>query len=68
MEFLFAGVDGTLGAALFAGDLPGVTGGIMRFSSARRMNCRGVSGEPPDEEGIDRGLFPLGVDNEKDGR
>jgi len=37
--------------------------------SARRMNCKGVNGDP--EDGVDlseRGLRPLGVDNEKDGK
>jgi hypothetical protein len=37
--------------------------------SARRMNCKGVNGDPEDEVDLsERGLCPLGVDNEKDGK
>jgi hypothetical protein len=37
--------------------------------SARRMNCKGVNGDPDDEVDLsERGLCPLGVDKEKDGK
>ena len=35
--------------------------------SARRMNCMGCKGDPGEEDLIDRGLFPLGVDNANEG-
>jgi hypothetical protein len=40
-----------------------------RSTSARRMNCKGVSGEPlvEGEDFSERGLCPLGVTSEKDG-
>jgi len=37
--------------------------------SARRINCKGVNGDPGDEVDLsERELRPLGVDKEKEGR
>jgi len=40
-----------------------------RSTSARRINCKGVSGEPlvEGEDFSERGVCPLGVTSEKDG-
>lgn len=54
------------------GGREGVTGRIVGSGgvspSARRMNCRGVRGEPgEDVVFIDWGLLPLGVERANDG-
>lgn len=50
------GLDGDIGRS------PGLS------CSARRINCRGVNGDPPlVVDLIERGLWPLGVDNKKEG-
>lgn len=61
-----AGLDGVAGRSSVGSD-----------GSARRMNCKAVSGEvevvlpllpDPGDETRDRGLRPVGVDKAKDGR
>jgi len=61
-----------LGAVFLARNIGALEGDIGRnpgpVCSASRMNFIGVNGDPDDEiDLIERGLWPLGVDNEKDG-
>jgi len=58
-------------ALLRSGVLEGVAGRRRdKSTSARRMNCKGVRGEPlvEGEDLSERGLCPLGVTSEKDGK
>lgn len=60
------------GAVFLARNIGALEGDIGRnpgpACSASRMNCMGVNGDPDDEvDLIERGLWPLGVNNEKDG-
>jgi len=59
------------GTLLRSGVLEGVAGRKRdRSTSARRINCKGVSGEPlvDGEDFSECGLCPLGVTSENDGK